>query len=196
MKILMMAFQLLVVMHVLGAVWFSLVVSSQRWVQNMDFMYNYQEDAYQGYFEGDANFVRKYLVMMYTAFYVFTVGEIVPRASTTEFASSFLLESVCTIVNAIIIGYMTTYMDELGQKAKELSNSINLTNTAMINLQLSTELKSKISKYIFNTHTTKALNNDRAEFLGLLKLSLREEVTANSFIDMAKQNFVLINVVE
>ena len=46
MKILMMAFQLLVVMHVLGAVWFSLVVTSQRWVQNMDFMYNYQEDAY------------------------------------------------------------------------------------------------------------------------------------------------------
>lgn len=51
--------------------------------------------------------------MMYTAFYVFTVGEIVPRASTSEFMYSFLLESVCTIVNAIIIGYMTTYMDEL-----------------------------------------------------------------------------------
>lgn len=45
--------------------------------------------------------------MLYTAFYVFTVGEIVPRASTTEFAASFMLESVCTIVNAIIIGYMT-----------------------------------------------------------------------------------------
>ena len=48
----------------------------------MDFMYNYQEEAYQGYFEGDDNFTRKYLVMMYTAFYVFTVGEIVPRASS------------------------------------------------------------------------------------------------------------------
>ena len=154
MKILMMAFQLLVVMHVLGAIWFSLVVSSQKWVQNMDFMYNYQDDAYQGYFEGDENFTRKYLVMMYTAFYVFTVGEIVPRASTTEFCASFMLESVCTIVNAIIIGYMTTYMDELGQKAKDLSNSINLTNTAMINLGLSRNLSQDISKYIFNTHTT------------------------------------------
>lgn len=162
----------------------------------MDFMYNYQEDAYQGYFEGDENFTRKYLVMMYTAFYVFTVGEIVPRSTTQEFMASFMLESVCTIVNAIIIGYMTTYMDELGQKAKELSNSINLTNTAMLNLGLSLGLKQRISKYIFNTHTTKALNNDRADFLGNLKLSLRENVIANSFVHMAKQNFVLQNVVE
>jgi len=82
MKILMMAFQLLVVMHVIASIWFFLVITQERWVQNMDFMYNYQEDAYQGYFEGDENFIRKYLVMMYTAFYVFTVGEIVPRATT------------------------------------------------------------------------------------------------------------------
>ena len=39
-KILMMAFQLLVVMHVLATIWFSLVIQSERWVQNMDFMYN------------------------------------------------------------------------------------------------------------------------------------------------------------
>ena len=45
-KILMMAFELLVVMHVLGTIWFSLVFKSQRWVQNMDFVYNGQEDAY------------------------------------------------------------------------------------------------------------------------------------------------------
>lgn len=45
-KILMMAFELLVVMHVLGTIWFSLVFNSQRWVQNMDFAYNGQEQAY------------------------------------------------------------------------------------------------------------------------------------------------------
>lgn len=39
-KIVMMAFQLLVVMHVLATIWFFLVVNYQRWVQNMDFMYN------------------------------------------------------------------------------------------------------------------------------------------------------------
>lgn len=79
--------------------------------------------------------------MLYTAFYVFTVGEIVPRASSTEFFVSFMLESVCTIINAIIIGYMTAYMDELNRKSAELSAKINLTNTAMINLGLSRPLK-------------------------------------------------------
>ena len=149
-----MAFELLVVMHVLGTIWFQLVVSAQRWVQNMDFMYNYDDQAYQGYFEGDENFIRKHLVMLYTAFYIFTVGEIVPRATTEEFAYSFLLESVCTIVNAIIIGYMTAYMDELNKKSAEFSAKINLTNTAMINLGLTPELKIDINKYIYKSHTT------------------------------------------
>ena len=120
-KILMMAFQLLVVMHVLATIWFSLVIMSERWVQNMDFMYNGQEEAYQGYFEGDENWWRKNLVMLYTAYYVFTVGEIVPRATSTEFGVSFLLESICTIINAVIIGYMTAYMEELNRKSAELS---------------------------------------------------------------------------
>lgn len=52
-----------------------------------------------------------------------------------------MLESICTIVNAVIIGYMTQYMTELSAKAAELSAKINLTNTAMINLALSQELK-------------------------------------------------------
>ena len=78
---------------------------------------------------------------------------------------SFLLESVCTIVNAIIIGYMTTYMDELGQKSKALSDSINKTNSAMINLKLSLPLKMEIKTYILNTHTTQNLNRERASFL-------------------------------
>jgi len=52
-KILMMAFELLVVMHVLATIWFMLVVDAEKWVQNMDFMYNGEETAYQGYFEGD-----------------------------------------------------------------------------------------------------------------------------------------------
>ena len=155
-----MAFELFIVMHVLACIWFALVVGAERWVQNMDFMYNYQDQAYQGYFEGDENFWRKHCVMLYTAFYVFTVGEIVPRATTEEFAFSFLLESICTIVNAVIIGYMTQYMTELSAKAALLSQKINLTNTAMINLSLSQELKTEISKYIYNTHTTRSLQEE------------------------------------
>jgi len=66
----------------------------------------------------------------------------------------------------------------------------------MLNLELKRPLKTIISKYIFNTHTTKALNKDRQEFLDALKQSLNEKVTANAFVTIAKDNFVLKNVVE
>ncbi len=122
--------------------------------------------------------------MLYTAFYVFTVGEIVPRATTNEFAVSFLLESICTIVNAVIIGYMTAYMEELNRKSAELSAKINLTNTAMINLGLSRPLKTEISKYIYNTHTTLNLQNEMNEFLDQLKSSLKQKVTKTSFVGL------------
>lgn len=141
--------------------------------------------------EGDTNFWRKHLVMLYTAFYVFTVGEIVPRATSAEFGFSFLLESMCTIVNAIIIGYMTTYMSDLDKKSAELSSKINLTNTAMINLGLSPPLKTQISKYIYNTHTTQNLQNEMTKFLQDLKPSLREQVTKTSFIGVIETNYVM-----
>ena len=165
-------------------------------MQNMDFMYNGQEDAYHGYFEGDENWWRKHLVMLYTAYYVFTVGEIVPRATSTEFGVSFLLESICTIVNAVIIGYMTTYMDELNKKSAELSAKINLTNTAMINLNLPRHIRTEISKYIYNTHTTQGLQTEMDEFLVKTKASLRKRVIKTSFVATIEANYVMRNLLK
>jgi len=66
----------------------------------------------------------------------------------------------------------------------------------MINLGLSRPLKTQISKYIFNTHTTKGLIKDMGAFLGDLKLSLREDVTASSFVSIASLNYVLLAVLK
>lgn len=100
----------------------------------MDFMYANTEDAYQAFMEGDEGFLRRYSVLLYTGFYLFGVGEVVPRTSSSEFGLAFVLLSTSTILNAVIIGYMTTYVEELNRKSAELSNRINLTNTAMLNL--------------------------------------------------------------
>ena len=137
----MMAIFLFVFIHVLSCIWFAIVFKQERWVQNMDFMYAAQDQAYQGFWEGDENFIRKYLVLLYTGFYIFGVGEIVPRADTFEFLTGFILCSLCTIFNAVIIGYMTSYMEELSKKTAELNMKLNLTNTAMLNLNLSRDLK-------------------------------------------------------
>lgn len=114
----------------------------------MDFMYVSQEKAYHGFFEGQESFTTKYLLFMYTGFYVFGVGEVVPRASESEFMFAFILLSLCTILNAIIIGIMTSFIEELSSKSSKLANKINLTNTAMLNLNLRRDLKNRILKYI------------------------------------------------
>jgi hypothetical protein len=114
----------------------------------MDFMYAAQPHAYQGFFEGDDAFLRKYLILLYTGFYVFGVGEIVPRAGSFEFFAAFILCSLCTIFNAVIIGYMTSYTEELSKKTRELNDKLNLTNTAMISLNLTSNLKKDIIEYI------------------------------------------------
>jgi len=77
------------------------------------------------------------------------VGEVVPRASNLEFFMGFILCSLCTIFNAVIIGYMTSYMEELSKKTADLNEKLNLTNTAMLNLRLSPSLKSQIKQYIY-----------------------------------------------
>lgn len=129
--------------------------------------------------------------MLYTAYYLFTVGEVVPRSTTQEFSMAFLIESVCMIVNAVIIGYMSQYMDELNKKSAALSAKINLTNTAMINLGLSRPLKTEISKFIYNTHTTLNLQEEMNNFLDGVKATLKAKVIKTSFVSIIEVNSVM-----
>ena len=102
----------------------------------------------------DTNFWRAYLVGLYTGFYLFGVGEVVPRETWIEFLVAFVLLAVCTIANAVLIGDMASYAEELTKESRAFQEKMNLTNTAMINLELKRDLKSKITEYINNTHTT------------------------------------------
>ena len=186
-----MAIILLVTIHVLSCIWFSVVNIQQRWVQNMDFMYANDDQAYQGFLEGDENFWRKYLVLLYTGFYAFGVGEIVPRASEFEFFMGFFLCSLSTILNAVLIGYMTSYMEELSKKTAELNEKLNLTNTAMLNLKLSSNLKSQIKQYIYQTHTTKQLQFELTNFLNNISPPYKRRVTKETFTNIVRKNSVL-----
>ena len=86
---------------------------------------------------------------------------------------------------------MTQYMGELAAPAAKLSDKINITNTAMINLKLSPELKMKISKYVYNTHTTMTLQTDLGSFLEKIKPGFRTKVTKASFAGVIEMNYVM-----
>ena len=135
----------------------------------MDFMYVYQDRAYQSYWEDapgdDTNFYRAYLVGLYTGFYLFGVGEVVPRETAIEFLVAFALLAVCTIANAVLIGYMASYAEELTKDSRLFQEKMNLTNTAMLNLDLKRNLRTKIHEYINNTHTTQKRQAELIEFM-------------------------------
>ena len=143
-KIILMSFAIVIVLHMFSAAWFYIVAENQRWVHNMDFMYNGQDTAYQPYFESDetdTTFTRRYLILMYTGFYLFGVGEVVPRSSWIEFLGAFMLLSISQLANAAIIGFLLTYLEELNKDVSEYSKKISLCNTAMLNLKLSKPLR-------------------------------------------------------
>lgn len=140
-----------------------------------------RRQASQGFFEGDENFLRKYLVLLYTGFYIFGVGEIVPRSDSFEFFTGFILCSVCTIFNAVIIGYMASYTEELSKKTKYLNDKINQTNTAMLNLELSPELKNVIIQYIYQTHSTEVLQKEYTNFMSQISPKYKRRVIKESF---------------
>ena len=135
--------------------------------------------------------MRQYLILLYTGFYIFGVGEIVPRSSEIEFASAFVLCSLCTIFNAVIIGYMTSYTEELNRKSVELAEKLNLTNTAMLNLKLSPPLKAQITAYIYQTHTTEALQKELTNFMSQISPIYKRKVTKETFKNLVEKNKVL-----
>jgi hypothetical protein len=106
----------LVVMHLLGCVWFYLIAMSEEWIQNMDFIFGYGI-KYQMYWY--QNWFHQYLSALYTSFYLFGVGEVVPQ-TVNETIMAILILIVLTIINNAIIGLFSMYSDELSAKANEL----------------------------------------------------------------------------
>ena len=127
-------------------------------------------------------------MLLYTGFYLFGVGEVVPRASEFEFAVGFLLCSLCTIANAVIIGNMIGYTEELNKRTAELAEKLNLINTAMLNLKLSSSLKAEITSQIYQTHTTKQLQSELTNFMSQISPVYKRKVTKETFKGIVKQN--------
>lgn len=82
----------------------------------MDFIWAGTQPTYEVYFQTDP--LKQYLLNYYTGFYLFGVGEVVPR-ETNEFITATFILIMSAIVNAIIIGNMAIHSEELSRKATE-----------------------------------------------------------------------------
>ena len=84
---------------------------------------------------------------LYTSFYLFGVGEVVPRA-TIEFTLAVFVLLCSAVFNAIIIGNIAIQQELLNRKSINFQQKIDLTNTAMSNLGLPRDLRKDVIEYI------------------------------------------------
>lgn len=82
----------------------------------MDFIWYPTEQTYEVYYNDD--WFLQFILCYYTGFYLFGVGEVVPRALLEiEIATGILL--LGGIINAILIGNMAILQEELSRKSTE-----------------------------------------------------------------------------
>ena len=104
----------------------------------MDFIWSVNSLRFEIYFP--ENWVRQYFLALYTSFYLFGVGEVVPQ-TTLETILAIAILLVFLVVNNLVLGLFSIYAEELSHKAAILQKKIDLTNTAMSNLALPKELR-------------------------------------------------------
>jgi len=76
-KIIAVIAAVVLIMHCLACIWFYVTRIEQIWRLNMDFIWNPLSIMFEIYFPESV--WRQYLLSLYTAFYLFGVGEVVPQ---------------------------------------------------------------------------------------------------------------------
>ena len=75
-KIVTVIMTVVLIMHVLACLWFYVARIEEIWRLNMDFIWNPRSLMMEIYFPESV--FRQYLLSLYTAFYLFGVGEVCP----------------------------------------------------------------------------------------------------------------------
>lgn len=111
-KVVYLIFTMFMYIHLMACMWYIIVSENEDWIPNMDFIWFGNPQVYDFYY---THWVRSYISSLYTAFYLFGVGEVCPR-TVSELVASILVLILSSILNGLIIGNMALYMNELNRK--------------------------------------------------------------------------------
>jgi len=104
------------------------------------------------------------------------------------YLSVFLL--VSAFINATIFGNITVIIQVMNKKATILNEKLDTASSAMMKLQISDPVQSKIKEYLVVTHNSCVQQNNMEEFMQMLSPSLKLEVTREVFDDCILENKV------
>ena len=152
-KILKLIFDLFLIMHVLGCLWYLVVNIDRVWAPALDFIWVSRPKYTRFYDSDEVNPYYQYLVVLYTSVLALGGNEMGPRTDT-EILVMFTILIFLTMYNALIFGDMTVLVSEVTKKASNFQDQIDVANTAMKNMQLPGDAQNKVRTYLITTQGT------------------------------------------
>ena len=191
-KLTYLIYQSILFMHIMASAFYVVIAINQKLIWLPSFICPYTTQQYI-YFIPDT--YHQFLIGMYTGYYLATDGEIVARNENEFFWSvGFLL--VGQVFYSYIIGEISNQQGELGQEDLELQQKIDLTNSAMANLKIESNLRNAVARFILNTHATQKKQKELTEFLESIPPSFRVKCTSWIFMKISEQNVVLMSLLK
>ena len=134
-KIFKLILTLLLIMHIIGCIWFFLVTVDRLWVPPLDFIYVQRVGYYRFYDYEEVTEWYQYMVVLYMAVLALGGNEMGPR-TTPEIAFVFFVLISLVLYNAVIFGEMTVLVSEVSKKESDFQQQVDVANTAMKNMDL------------------------------------------------------------
>jgi len=120
-KIFKLILTLLLIMHIIGCIWYLVVDIDQKWVPPLDFIYVQRGSYYRFYDLEEVNDGYQYMVVLYMAVLALGGNEMGPR-STIEIVYVFVVLIGLILYNAVIFGEMTVLVSDISKKESTFQN--------------------------------------------------------------------------
>jgi len=180
-KIAQLTFYLFLVIHIVGCLWFWLVRQEKKWIPPFDFIVvpAGNTDLYE------ENILYQYWANIYNSIIMLASNELGPRTQP-EYIFVSVMMIAGALINANIFGEMAVLAQVMTKKQVKFQEQVDTANTAMINLEICSEIQEKVRNYFLFTQVTLDEQQELEKFLRLLSPSLKLEVTIHIFASLMK----------
>ena len=186
-KIVKLVFMLFLGMHLLGCLWYKIVMVAQEWVPTPDFIWTTTNYMWRIYDNSETDNVERYAVSLYTAILALGGNEMGPRTDI-EIVVITLTLLMLAILNAIIFGEMTVLVQMSSRKSTEFQEQVDVANTAMKTIRLPNEAQAQVRTYLITTQGTHHEQKELREFIDIISPSLKEKVAVSIFEKVVRRN--------
>lgn len=149
-KIFKLILTLLLIMHIIGCIWYLIVQLEAVWVPPLDFIYVQRVGYYRFYDMEEVTEWYQYMVVLYMAVLALGGNEMGPRTNF-EIIYIFVILIILVLYNAIIFGEMTVLVSEVSKKESGFQQQVDVANTAMKNMDLPKEAQNDVRLYLITT---------------------------------------------